>query len=100
MSHPLGSLVHVLTELAVDVPNPAPAAPPGLAGPATLMLSWLKWTGLVAGVVGLGACAIMMILGRRNRSSMAVDGASGVPWVLGGLSLMSLSAGLVGAVLS
>ena len=55
--------------------------------------------GIIAGIVGFGACAIMMIMGRRNRSNMAVDGASGIPWVLGGLSLMSLSSGLVGAVM-
>jgi hypothetical protein len=42
---------------------------------------------------------MMMILGRRNRSNMAVDGATGIPWVLGGLSLMALSAGVVSAVL-
>jgi len=65
-----------------------------------MLLGWLKWSGLVAGVVGLGICAIMMILGRRNRSNMAVDGAAGIPWVLGGLSLLSLASGLVGAVLS
>jgi hypothetical protein len=64
-----------------------------------MLLGWLKWVGIIAGVVGLGICAIMMILGRRNRSNMAVDGASGIPWVLGGLSLISLASGLVGAVL-
>ncbi|MBI4943595.1 hypothetical protein [Kineosporia sp. R_H_3] len=85
---------------AAAVPNPAPVAPPGLSGPADLLLGWLKWVGMVAGVVGFGVCAIMMILGRRNRSNMAVDGASGIPWVLGGLSLLSLASGLVGAVLS
>jgi hypothetical protein len=68
--------------------------------PARQLLGWLKWVGLIAGMVGFGMCAIMMILGRRNRSNMAVDGATGIPWVLGGLSLMALSAGLVGAVLS
>ena len=82
------------------VPNPPPIAPPGLEAVANMLLGWLKWGGLVAGVVGLGICAIMMILGRRNRSNMAVDGASGIPWVLGGLSLISLASGLVGAVLS
>jgi hypothetical protein len=81
------------------VPNPAPAPPPGLQGVANTFLAWLKWIGLVGGVVGFGACGLMMILGRRNRSNMAVDGASGIPWVLGGLSVMSLSAGVVGAVL-
>lgn len=87
-------------ELALTVPNPAPVAPPGMAAPAEQLLGWLKWTGLVAGLVGFAMCALMMILGRRNRSNMAVDGATGIPWVLGGLSLMSLSAGIVGAVLA
>jgi hypothetical protein len=94
------SLLMLAVEVAGVVPNPDPVAPPGMAGPANQILGWLKWAGLVAGVVGLGMCAIMMILGRRNRSNMAVDGASGIPWVLAGLSLMSLSAGLVGAVLA
>jgi hypothetical protein len=93
------SLLTAAADLLAAVPNPPPKAPPGMAGPADQLLSWLKWTGLVAGVVGLGMCAIMMILGRRNRSNMAVDGATGIPWVLAGLSLISLSAGLVGAVL-
>ena len=96
----LVEIVELSSTLAVDVPNPSPEAPPGLAEPAGLLLGWLKWVGLIAGVIGFGACALMMIIGRRNRSTMAVDGASGIPWVLGGLSLMSLSAGLVGAVLS
>lgn len=94
----LFALVHEVA--AATVPNPAPVAPPGMAAPTEQLLGWLKWTGLVAGLVGFGMCAIMMILGRRNRSNMAVDGATGIPWVLGGLSLMSLSAGIVGAVLA
>jgi hypothetical protein len=89
----------VMTRVLTAVPNPGPVAPPGMAGPADMLLGWLKWTGLVGGMVGLGMCAIMMILGRRNRSNMAVDGATGIPWVLGGLSLMGLASGLVGAVL-
>lgn len=88
-----------IARVLAAVPNPGPVAPPGMAGPADMLLGWLKWTGLVGGMVGLGMCAIMMILGRRNRSNMAVDGATGIPWVLGGLSLMGLASGLVGAVL-
>ncbi len=42
----------------------------------------------------------MMILGRRNRSNMAVDGATGLPWVLGGLSTLTLAAGIVGALVT
>jgi hypothetical protein len=97
---PLTELVEAGQALIAAVPNPAPIAPPGLDGPANLLLGWLKWVGIIAGVVGFGTCSIMMILGRRNRSNMAVDGATGIPWVLGGLSLMSLASGLVGAVLT
>jgi hypothetical protein len=89
-----------MLDVVTQVPNPGPVAPPGMSGPANQLLGWLKWVGIIAGMVGLGICAIMMILGRRNRSNMAVDGATGIPWVLGGLSLMALSAGLVGAVLT
>ena len=92
--------IPAVAELLAVVPNPGPVAPPGLAEPAAQLISWMKWVGIVSGLIGFGMCAIMMILGRRNRSNMAVDGASGIPWVLGGLSLMSLSAGLVGAVLT
>ncbi len=81
-----------------QVPNPAPAAPPGLGAAADTLLGWMKWGGLVAGVAGLIICAIMMMVGRRNRSATAADGAAGIPWVLGGLTVIAFSAGLVGAV--
>ena len=89
-----------LEAVLASVPNPRPVAPPGIEEPAAMLLGWLKWIGIAAGLVGLGMCAFMMILGRRNRSNMAVDGAAGIPWVLGGLSLITLSAGIVGAVLA
>jgi len=82
----------------VPVPDPPPAAPPGLQGTADLLLGWLKWGGLVSGLVGLMVCGIMMAVGRRNRHALAADGAAGVPWVLGGLSLVVLASGIVGAV--
>lgn len=86
--------------LAAGAPNPAPQAPPGLEQTANMFLGWVKWGGLVAGVLGLGICAIMMMLGRRNRSTTAVDGATGIPWVLGGLSVMALGSGVVGSILT
>ena len=98
-------LTHVMTvplpvEVLAVVPNPPPQAPPGLAAPAEMFVGWLKWIGIIAGLVGFGMCALMMILGRRNRSSMAVDGAAGLPWVLGGLSTLTLAAGLVSALVT
>ena len=81
------------------VPNPAPVPVPGLAPVADMFLGWGKWTLLVGGVLGMFICGGMMILGRRNRSSTAVDGATGIPWVLGGLTLGTIGATIVGVVL-
>ena len=93
-------LALVLADVLAIVPNPGPEAPPGMAEPAAQLISWMKWAGIIAGLVGFGMCSVMMILGRRNRSNMAVDGATGIPWVLGGLSTMSLAAGIVGALVT
>lgn len=82
--------------LAGVVPNPNPAPPPQVAGRINTLLGWWKYGALVVGVFGLIACGAMMGLGRRNRSSMAVEGAVGVPWVLMGLTLIALSSGIVG----
>jgi hypothetical protein len=82
--------------LAGGVPNPAPAPPPGLARRVDTLLSWWKWGSLIGGVFGLIACGSMMAIGRRNRSSLAADGAAGIPWVLAGLTLIALSSGIVG----
>ncbi|MGQ7298044.1 hypothetical protein [Quadrisphaera sp. KR29] len=84
--------------LTLAVPDPAPVAPPGLGEAVNTLLGWLKWGGLVAGVAGLLICAIMMMIGRRNRSAVAADGAAGIPWVLGGLTVIAFSAAIVGAV--
>jgi hypothetical protein len=82
--------------LAAGVPDPAPVAPPGLSGDMNTLLAWWKWGALVAGVFGLIGCGAMMAIGRRNRSSLAADGATGIPWVLAGLTLIALSSGIVG----
>ena len=81
------------------VPNPAPAAPPGLESLGSTFLAWTKWILIVCGVGGLMVCGIMMAVGRRSRSSFAADGAAGIPWVLGGLTLGAVAAVIVGAVL-
>jgi hypothetical protein len=83
-----------------DVPDPAPQAPPGLTGPVTTIIAWGKWGVLVCGVAGLLICAGKMAIGHRNRASFAADGATGVPWVLGGLSLAAVAAAIVSVFLS
>ena len=80
-------------------PEPAPQAPPGLQAKTNIFLGWMKWGGIIAGVAGFMIAGIMMVVGRRNRSSMAADGASGLPWIIGGLSLCAIAGGIVGQVL-
>jgi hypothetical protein len=85
-----------LQALPGSVPNPAPVAPPGLSSKMNTLLGWWKWGALIAGVFGLVGCGAMMAIGRRNRSTLAADGATGIPWVLAGLTLIALSSGIVG----
>jgi hypothetical protein len=90
------SMWHVL---AAGVPNPAPQAPPGLAGDANTILSWGKWGVLICGVAGLLMSGGKMAIGHRNRSSLAAEGAIGIPWVICGLSRVAASAGIVAVFL-
>lgn len=85
--------------VAGAVPDPAPQAPPGLAADTNTVLGWGKWGVLICGVAGLLICGGKMTIGHRNRSSLAADGASGIPWVIGGLSLVAASAGIVAVFL-
>lgn len=85
--------------LAGIVPNPAPMAPPGLAADASTILGWGKWCVVICGVAGLLMSGGKMAIGHRNRSSLAADGATGIPWVLCGLSLVAASAGIVAVFL-
>lgn len=80
----------------VRVPDPPPAPPPGLEQKIDTLLAWGKWGVLVCGVAGLFICAGQMAIGRKNRSTFAADGATGIPWVLGGLSLAATAAPIVG----
>ena len=80
---------------SVKAPNPAPSAPPGLEEQVSTLIAWGKWGVLVCGVAGLLICGGQMAIGRKNRSSFTADGATGIPWVLGGLSLAATAASIV-----
>ncbi|WP_218005193.1 hypothetical protein [Actinomadura macra] len=79
----------------VKVPDPVPSPPPGLDKKMETLLAWGKWGVLICGIAGLFICAGQMAIGRKNRSTFATDGATGIPWVLGGLSLAATSAPIV-----
>ncbi len=85
--------------LAGAAPNPPAQAPPGLSAPVNTILGWGKWGVLVCGVAGLLICGGKMTIGHRNRAAFAADGATGVPWVLAGLSLAAVAAAIVGVFL-
>ena len=78
-------------------PDPPPAPPPGLTEITNRLVSWMKWGVVVVGVIGLLTCAMMIIIGRRNRSATAYEGLVGSAWVLAGLGLASVAALIVGA---
>jgi hypothetical protein len=81
------------------VPNPPMQAPPGLSAPVNTILGWGKWGVMVCGVAGLLISGGKMTIGHRNRASFAADGATGIPWVLAGLSLAAVAAAIVGVFL-
>jgi hypothetical protein len=82
--------------LAQIVPNPSPAVPPGRLAEATnTLLSWLQWGSLAGAVGAMIVAGGMMAVGRRNRNNMAIEGASSVPWVIGGIALILGAASLV-----
>jgi hypothetical protein len=87
------------TQPGIDL-NPPPSAPPGMDAMGTTFLSWTKWILRISGVGGLMVCGIMMAVGRRQRSAFAADGAAGIPWVLGGLTIGSLASIIASAVFS
>jgi hypothetical protein len=89
----------LMPSLSAGVPDPAPQAPPGLSGKVNTLLGWGKWGVLICGVAGLLLCGGKMAIGHRNRASLAADGAAGIVWVLGGLSLVAASAGIVAVFL-
>jgi hypothetical protein len=89
------SSITLVAALPAEISNPAPRAPAGVATTVTELLAWGKWIAFVCGVAGLIVSGIMMMLGRRNRSQMSADGAIGLPWVIGGLSVVVLAVPMV-----
>ena len=83
-----------------DLNNPAPKAPTqGTASQVGDLMAWGKCMAMVAGFAGLVIAGIMMAVGRRSRSQMAADGAIGIPWVIGGLSVVLLAVPIVNQIL-
>ncbi|GAB3214259.1 hypothetical protein GCM10027294_53170 [Marinactinospora endophytica] len=97
----LSTLAHEV-QLASGYPDweTGPQAPPGLEGFAEDWIGWARWVGGVGGFFGFIVCAMMMMLGRRNRQNMAVDGATGLLWVIGGLCVIVMAGSVISGILS
>ncbi|MDX2841030.1 hypothetical protein PV377_18975 [Streptomyces ipomoeae] len=104
------SLIHALSDVVALAPmapgdptpnwDAPPASPPGMETILPEWVGWAKYVAIGAGILGLIACGIMMMVGRRNRSHLSAEGASGLLWVLGGLSVVTLAAGVVPAIIT
>lgn len=77
-----------------------PASPPGMEDVMPEWVGWGKYLAIGTGILGFMACGIMMTVGRRNRSHLSAEGANGLLWVLAGLSVVSLAAGVVPSIVS
>ncbi|WP_256356477.1 hypothetical protein [Streptomyces sp. PKU-EA00015] len=104
------NLLSTLTDvvaLAPMEPTPKPPAwdappvsPPGMESVMPEWVGWAKYFAIGAGILGLISCGIMMMVGRRNRSHLSAEGANGLLWVLGGLSVVTLAAGVVPGIVT
>jgi hypothetical protein len=76
-----------------------PKAIPGLGPQINEWIGYVKTAAIAAGVIGILICSIMMMVGRRNRSHLSAEGATGLIWVLFGLSIASMAGGIVAGIL-
>ncbi|MEO5536055.1 MAG: hypothetical protein ABIR17_13100 [Pseudolysinimonas sp.] len=87
----LVTALDVLTNVPTGIPDPEPVAPPGAEGPVAVLLSWAKWLGLIAAVVGIIIIAIKIAINVR-RGEAAGE--------LGGLLYIAIACILVGSAVS
>lgn len=93
----MSQLMAVADLVLAGPPDPAPAPPPGLKQFGNMLVSWIKWGVLVVGMIGILAAAAMIIIGRRSRNEVAVQGFMGLGYGIIGLAIASVAAVLVGA---
>lgn len=80
-------------------PNAPATSIPGLSATLDQWIGWAKTIGIFAGVMGFIVCGIMMMIGRRNRSHLAAEGATGLIWVIAGASVIVMAPGVITALM-
>lgn len=95
-------LVHIAAHFSAQTTgpvDPGPIAPPGVAAKVSTIIGWVHWGAYAAGIIAFLLAGSAMMIGKRNRSSMAADGASHLTWVIAGLLVVSASSVVVGALI-
>lgn len=75
------------------VPDPSPVAPPG-ADDFSLVLNWVMWIALAAGVLGFIIAGVMMMLQSQGRMSGGGEQMGRVGWVAVGCIIVGAASGL------
>lgn len=92
------SVLLVAGQIQAEIPNPAPAAPPGSNG-LTTILGWIMWI-----IFGLAVAAILIVAGKmmfdHRNGQGGGQAATGLIWVMAGSIVAAVASGLVGAVVT
>lgn len=87
----IAATAEVLVSLPLAIPDPDPVPPPGFEGPVGVILSWVKWLGLIVAVLGI------VIIGGKMAINVRRGEAAGE---LGQLLYVGLGCILIGAAVS
>jgi hypothetical protein len=85
--------------LASVLPAPPPETPPALVEFVDLWFELGQWIIGAAAALCVLICAVMLIVGRKQRSATAYQGLEGIAWIIGGVGLAGFGPVLVLAFL-
>ena len=92
-----GRLASRAANLAVDIPNPPAMQPPGTGGVSNI-LSYVKWTAVVALVIILIVTTIVYVV--QSRRGDGSQGVSGIVIVLFGVAVVSGATYIIASIAS
>jgi hypothetical protein len=91
--------LHALSQLAISVPNPAPAIPRAGGGAITTLISWVKWLALAACAASAVVAGGMMAAGSTTRrSGLAERGKLALLWSVAGAVVVAIGIPLINQV--
>lgn len=85
--------------LAGTIPNPKPAAPPGLSGLSSLLISWVEWGGIILGVLAIAVAGITLAWQRRHPEG-GTGNLGDIMKVVLGIGIVVSAVGIATAIIS